>query len=157
MSDIAHVLQNLGFLLYGGPMVAFAILVAAAHSIPNVRVWDVVRTYRSWGAGLGLALGAAVLGGLSRFYLHFGGFLSVWDDPEARAWLPTFAVFFVMWASNIKLEIWTLEPLRKLDQNGVIKDEAAYAVAHAALARHMSMQAALVAAVAVLATTSGIA
>lgn len=157
MLNLAHVLQNLGFLLYGGPMVAFAILVAAARTIPHMHVWDVVRTYRSWGAGLGIALGACVFGGLLRFYLLFGGFLSVWDQPEASAWLPTFGVFFVMWASNIKLEIWTLDPLRKLDQNGTIKDEAAYAIAHAALARHMSAQAAMVAIIVVLATTSGIA
>lgn len=156
MQELAHVLQNLGFLLYGGPMVAFTILVAAASSIPNMAVWDVVRTYRSWGAGLGMALGACILGGLGRFYLQFGSFLDAFDQPEAQAWLPTFAVFFVMWASNIKLEIWTLDPLRKLDQNGVIKDEAAYAAAHGALTRHMAFQAALVAIVVVLATTSGI-
>lgn len=157
MSELAHVLQNLGFLLYGGPMVAFTILVAAAHTIPNMNTWDVVRTYRSWGAGLGLALGACVFGGLARFYLHFGGFLDVWDQPDAQAYIPTLVAFFLMWASNIKLEIWTLEPLRKLDKEGVIADEAAYEVARAALARHMSVQSTLVLAIAVFATTSGIA
>lgn len=157
MPLLAHVLQNLGFLLYGGPMVAFTILVAAAHTIPNMRTWDVVRTYRSWGAGLGLALGACVFGGLLRFYLHFGSFLDVWDQPEALAWAPTFALFFLMWASNIKLEIWTLEPLRKLDKDGVVVDEAAYEEARRKLARHMSVQATLILAIAVLATTSGIA
>jgi len=44
MEPLAHVLQNLGYLLYGGPMVAFTILVAAGDQIPHMKPWDVIRT-----------------------------------------------------------------------------------------------------------------
>lgn len=156
MQTAALLLQNLGFLLYGGPMVAFAILVAAAYWIPNVRPWDVVRVYRSWGAGFGLALGACILGGLARYYLDHGSFTWGWSTPDERLVLGTFLAFLAMWISNIKLEIWTLDPLRKLDQNGVVSDTAAWDAAHARLARHMARQAFLVVLVAVLASLSGI-
>lgn len=157
MQNFAHLLQNLGFLLYGGPMVAFALLVTAAYQIPNVRPWDVVRVYRSWGAGFGLAMGACVLGGLTRYYLSHGSFTWGWDSGSERLVLATFLSFFLLWAANIKLEIWTLEPLRKLDKGGPIQDEEAWRVAHARLASAMLRQAVLVFIVAGLATISGIA
>ncbi len=155
MQHLALLLQNLGFLLYGGPMIAFAILVAAAYQIPGVKPWDIVRVYRAWGAGFGLAMGATVLGGLTRYYLKHGSFSWGWETAQERVVLATFLAFFLLWASNIKLEIWTLEPCRKLDREGGI-DEAAWAVAHARLARHMLRQAVLVFIVGGLASISGI-
>ncbi len=155
MQSAALLLQNLGFLLYGGPMVAFAILVIAAYQIPGVKPWDVVRIYRAWGAGFGLSMGACVLGGLSLYYLRNGSFTWGWETPQERVVLGTFLSFFLLWASNIKLEIWTLEPLRKLDKGEPI-DEEAWAVAHTRLARHMARQAVLVFIVAGLASIAGI-
>lgn len=156
MHDLALLLQNLGFLLYGGPMVAFAILVAAAYRIPNVQPWDVVRIYRSWGAGFGLSMGACVLGGLVKYWLDHGSFSWPWETREQQLVLATFLTFFALWASNIKLEIWTLEPLRKLDREGQEIDPEAWRGPHLKLARHMLRQAVLVLVVAGLATISGI-
>ena len=157
MPLLAHLLQNLGFLLYGGPMVAFAILVAASGRIPHMQPWDIVRTYRSWGAGFGLSLGACVLGGLIRYYLMHHAFTWDMDTPEHTGVLLTFTTFLLIWISNIKLEIWTLEPLRKLDQNGLVSDTDAYRAATARLSRHMALHALLVLVVAGLATASGVA
>ena len=156
MQTLASVLQDLGFLLYGGPMVAFTVLVAVAWRLPGLRPWDVVRVYRAWGAGFGLSLGACVFGGLLRYYLEHGSFSWPWDTPEQQQILAAFLCCFAMWASNIKLEIWTLEPLRKLDKGGEIDPEA-WRAPHARLARHMIVQSVLVVAVTVLAVTSGLA
>lgn len=156
MVTLASALQDLGFLLYGGPMVAFTVLVAVAYRLPNLRPWDVVRVYRAWGAGFGLSLGATVLGGLVRYYLEHGSFTWPTDTPEQQATLATFLCFLAMWASNVKLEIWTLEPLRKLDKGGD-PDAEAWRAPHARLARHMVVHSALVLGAAVLAVISGIA
>lgn len=157
MEPLANVLQNLGFLGYGGPMVAFTLLIAAGDRIPHLKPWDVIRTYRAWGAGFGLSLGLCVLGGLSLYYLRTGGFSWGWDTSEEQVVTGTFLAFLAMWVSNIKLEIWTLDPLRKLDPNGVVSDEAAYRAAAASLRNHLVVHSLLVLLVAVLATISGIA
>lgn len=138
-------------------MVAFAILVSLGDRLPSLAPWDVVRVYRAWGAGFGLSLGACILGGLSGYWLRTGSFAWGFGTSEEALISATFLVFFAMWISNLFLEVWTLEPLRKLDQNGVIKDEAAYRAGASKLSRHMLAQALLAASVAILATISGLA
>ena len=65
---------------------------------------------------------------------------------EALAWLS----FLGLWVSNIRLEIWTLDPLRLLDTGG-ITDEVAYAAAAKVLTRHLVFHGALVVCTLVLA------
>ena len=109
---------------------------------------EIFRAYRAWGPGLGLSLGATVFGGLGAHYLEHGAFAWSLERPaELLGWL----TFFAMWVSNIKLEVWTLEPLRKLDRERGLTDEAAFEAATAPVARHLLVHAALVLAVVVLA------
>ena len=147
METVAELLWRLGFLLYGGPIVAFAILVSAASRIPDIQPWEIVRTYRCWGPGLGLSLGAAILGGLTGHYLTHGSFTWAWSSPVERWELATWLCFFLLWVSNLKLEVWTLEPLRKLDRSGQIEDPEAYREGVRPLSRHLVVQAVLVVAV----------
>lgn len=153
MELAATLLRDLGFLLYAGPMVAFTALVLWAGRA-HPRPWEVVRTYRSWGPGFGLAMGATVLGALSLHYLHHGAFRWSWDSTGAQVELAAWLCFGVLWASNIKLEIWTLEPLRKLDRDGV-SDEAAYRTGTRGLGAHMAVQSLLVLATVVLVRVAG--
>ena len=148
MLTVAQILHNLGFLLYGGPLVAFTILITAADVIPHVKRWDLVRTYRAWGPGLGLSLGATIFGRLAAHYIENGAFSWGWSSPDERQLTAAWLTFFVMWVSNLKLEVWTLEPLRKLD-SGVVSDEAAYTAATHRLVRHMWVHALLILAVAI--------
>ena len=137
IASIANLLRDLGFLMYGGPMIAFTILVVLAPRIPHVQTWDVVRVYRSWGPGFGLSLGAPVLGALSLHWIQAGSF--TWADSttlESVGWV----LFLVMWTSNFILEIWTLEPLRKLDQEGNVSDPSRYNAQTQRLGRHMVFQ-----------------
>ena len=156
MQNAANLLQNIGFLLYAGPMVAFAILVAVRDRT-GLAPWEILRVYRAWGAGFGLSLGATVFGGLARYWLDHGSFTWGWDTPAETITLATFVAFLVMWASNIKLEIWSLEPMRRLDRGGQVSDEAAYRAAAARFSRHLSFQGVLCVLVAALATLSGVA
>ena len=148
---LALTLRDLGFLLYGGPLVALAIIVSLSGRIPGLTPWGAVRTYRAWGPGLGLSLGATVFGALAAHYLQHGAFVWRWDTLGAQVELAGWLTFLVMWASNIKLEIWTLQPLRSLDPDGQVSDEAAYRAATSRLARHMVLHATLIVGVFVLA------
>lgn len=152
---LAHALHDLGMLLYGGPFVAFTVLVALSGRLPHLARWDVVRTYRAWGAGLGLSMGAWVLGLLARHYLLTGAFRWGWADAGQQLILASHLVFALLWAWNVRVEVWSLEPLRKLDRNGQVHDPAAYAAATARLSRDMALQSALVLAYVVLERLAG--
>jgi putative copper export protein len=112
--------------LYGGSLTAFAVLLSMRHRLSPLRPEDVMRTFRAWGAGLGLSMGALILSGLLIRFLQDGGF--AWPaDTDADVLRRAKAILFlVLWVSSFHLEIWTLEPCRKLDQGGVIQDAAAY-------------------------------
>ncbi|MFT5685093.1 MAG: MFS family permease, partial [Myxococcota bacterium] len=140
MLTAAQILQNLGFLLYGGPLVAFTILIATADALPHMKRWDLVRSYRAWGPGLGISLGASIFGMLVAYWLEHGSFSWGWSTPDEVQILAAWLTFFVLWVSNLKLEVWTLEPLRKLDSDGIVQDEAAYTAATGRLLRHMWFQ-----------------
>ena len=156
MLTAARLLQDLGFLLYAGPMVAFTILIAVVERIPHVRPWDVVRTYRAWGAGLGLSLGACVFGGLAKYYLETGAFSWGWDSPAEQKVTLAFVAFLVMWAHNVRLEIWALEPLRKLDKEGEVTDPEAYRAAVKRFSGNQVFHAALCLVVAALGIVGGV-
>lgn len=150
--DSALLLRDLGFLLYGGPMVAFAVLVALGDRLPSAAAVEVVRAYRSWGPGFGLSLGACVFGALAAHWLTWSAFDWSLERPvEAAAW----AAFFAMWLSNLVLEVWSLEPLRKLDRARSLTDPAAFAAALPKFTRHLVVHAGLVLVVAVLARLAG--
>ena len=148
LQTLALALRDVGFVLYGGPLVAFAVLVGLRAHLVSANGVEIFRAYRAWGPGLGLSLGATVFGGLGAHYLEHGAFAWSLERPaELLGWL----TFFAMWVSNIKLEVWTLEPLRKLDRERGLTDEAAFEAATAPVARHLLIHAALVLAVVVLA------
>lgn len=151
METAADLLRDLGFLLYGGPMVAFTVLVLLADALPSMRPWDIVRAFRAWGPGFGLALGTCVFGALAGHWLRRGGFVWGWQTAAEKLELAAWLVFFALWVSNVKLEIWTLEPLRKLDPPAGVSDPDAYVRALGPLRRHMVAHAAMVLAVVVLA------
>lgn len=152
---LAHALHDLGMLLYGGPMVAFAILVALSPRLSHLATWDVVRTYRAYGAGLGLSMGAWVAGLVTRHYLQQGAFTWSLETGQQQLLLASHLVFFALWVWNVRVEIWSLEPLRKLDRGGAVAAPGDYDAAARALARDMSLQAALVLAYVVLERLAG--
>ncbi len=112
--------------LYGGSLTAFAALVSMRHRLSPLRPEDVMRTFRAWGAGLGLSMGALILTGLLHRFLDDDGFSWPAETPEDGLRRAKAILFLILWASAFHLEIWTLEPCRKLDQDGVIQDVAAY-------------------------------
>lgn len=151
--QLALLVRDLGFLVYGGGICTFALMAQLSARVGGLPTAHVLRTYRGFGPGLGLGLGAAVFGALTAHFGMAGAFS--WGLDAATGGAAGFAawlVFFALWMSNIQLEVWTLEPLRKLDPDGtgVASDAAALDRATSAVVRHLSVQAAMAALIVVL-------
>lgn len=150
LTTLAQILHDLGMMLYAGPFVAFTVLVSLSGRLPHLKAWDVARTFRAWGAGLGLGMGAWVLGLLSRHYMINGAFTWGWTNLWQGFTLASHLVFLALWIWNVRVEVWSLEPLRRLDEKGEISDPVAYAAATRRLARDMVLQSILLVAYIVL-------
>jgi hypothetical protein len=71
-----------------------------------------LRRFLTLGPVLGLALGTCILGALGGIWLEQGGFTWSLENHQGQAAAMQQAVFFLVWISNIKLEIWTLDGAR---------------------------------------------
>jgi hypothetical protein len=83
-------------------MIAFSIMVYTNNSS--------IAIFRHWGVGLGLSLTLWIYTTIALQYCNEGVF---YPDLKTNFWI---IAAFVMWVSNIKLEIWTLDPIRKKDE-----------------------------------------
>jgi hypothetical protein len=151
----AQLLQDLGFLLYAGPMLAFTVLVWHSLRDAGLPTLAAVRTFRAWGPGLGISLGACILGTVLGHWADHGAFTLALSSPAAHLQAAVYGVFLLAWISNIQLEVWTLEPLRKLDPTGPedAGDVASYASAARRLSTHMGVHSLILLTVSVLEIT----
>ena len=112
MDTLATILETAGFAIYGTPLFLTAVSLIRLQSTKGDPL-RTIRAIRMVGPILGIALGAAIFGGLWGIWLEHGSF----DWPTGQKDSAALITFFVMWVSNVKLEVWTLEPLRKLDSD----------------------------------------
>ena len=162
MIEVMHVVNVLAATVHGGALLIFALLLLFRAHIPHVRTEHVVRVYRSFGAGIGLSLGAFIP---TELYLHVVGqnpgvalpaSLAVhWDTTEHSMLSARLALVFIGWISYVHLEIWTLDPARSLDKDGALLDEGSYARTARRVSRQLALNAALFTAVIVLGTLAG--
>lgn len=140
LAVLAELLRDLSFMVYGGSMIAFTALIAGATRLPGLAPTTAVRAYRAWGPGLGISLGLTVLSALAAHWLRIGAWS--WAPGDGLGWLGLLAwlAFFGAWVSNIVLEVWTLEPLRKLDPPEGIRDTTAWNDARVRLEQHLLLQ-----------------
>ena len=113
MREIALILEQAGFLLYAVPILWSTLAVKRSRTDENTL--NALRRFRRFGPLLGLSLGACIFGMLSGIWLDHGAYEANWSTASGRGESAMHLAFFFVWISNIKLEIWTLEPLRKLD------------------------------------------
>ena len=151
MEELAALVHWIGVLAYAGPQLAFAFLLALAGRCRGLRPQHADRLWRAWAPASGLAMGLIFLGGLLRHYLVSGAFTWPCADPEQQLYLAKHIVFLALWVSYTILEVWIAEPLRQLDGEGGIQDQAAYARARRPVVRFVQLNSALVIAVLVLA------
>jgi hypothetical protein len=149
-----HVINLLAGVIHGGALLTFALLLNFRRAIPHVKTWDVVRVYRAFGAGIGLSLGAYVPTELFRHIVglhpspHLPEALALrWDSTDHSFNSAKMILLFVLWVSYIHLEVWTIEPTRRLDKEGVVADAAAYEAAAGRVGRQLAFNAVLFAVV----------
>lgn len=126
LTDALRLLHFAGVTVYGGSLFAFAVLLLARHHLAPLDTVAIVRAWRAWGAGLGLSMGALILAGLGLHYLDRGAFIWPTASAQDRLFAAKCLFFLVLWASSFYLEIWTLDPARKLDGPEGVRDLVAY-------------------------------
>ena len=132
MLEILYVLQTLGWTLYAGPMIAFSIMLYTNK--------ESYKSFSHFGVGFGLSLTLWIYSTIAIQYLSKGHFF---PELGENLWIP---VAIAMWISNIKLEIWTLDPIRKS------KDPIVSSIHLQSLRSHLTIHAALIALVQILFT-----
>jgi hypothetical protein len=140
-----HALSALCSTIYGGTVVAFALLLAIYPRATDRPASEVARVYRSAGPILGLSMGGWVLGLIAGRYLTTGTLSWAWSTPVERLDLATWLSFAVLWVSSFVLEIWTMEPLRAaVGADGTITDPPRFHDCYRATSRHLGANAGLV-------------
>lgn len=127
LSWLFEALHWLGTTVYCGSVLSFALVLSLAPRLERVNEVAVMDVYRAWGAILGLSMGALIFGGLGAWFLQHGQTFT-WPAASERDQLSIakHGVFLLLWTSSFHLEIWTLDPIRKLQASGAISDRAAW-------------------------------
>lgn len=100
------VIRNVAWSMYMGLVIAFAMLsIFSKIDIESYLEW-----FRRFGVILGLSLGATLLPSIVLIWFERGSYY-----PQSTLETIGCAVGFGMWVSNMVLEIWTLDPIRKYD------------------------------------------
>ncbi|MEE2751878.1 MAG: hypothetical protein VX519_10640 [Myxococcota bacterium] len=100
----------LGAVLYGGPLVCFAIALSIPARFSGVGRHQLIGMYQRFGSLMGLSMGALIFGGIG---LHWAQWGLHWPGGGVSGQLGIkYGVFFVLWVSSFHLEIWTIDPIR---------------------------------------------
>ena len=115
--EIFQALHFSGATVYGLTAVFCWASIATAGSLADNH--HRVERFLKLGPVLGLSLGALILGGLGLHYHHAGGFTWSMASSEDQLTATKHLLFLIFWVSHFHLEIWTQEPLRKLQREEV--------------------------------------
>ena len=100
------VIRNVAWAMYMGLVLSFATLsIFSKTDIESYLEW-----FRRFGVILGLSLGATLLPSIVLIWFERGSYY-----PQNTLETMGCAIGFGMWVSNMVLEIWTLDPIRKYD------------------------------------------
>ena len=107
------VIRSVAWTMYLGLVLSFATLgIFSKTDIESYLEW-----FRRFGVILGLSLGATLLPSIVIIWFERGSYY-----PQNAIETIGCAVGFGMWVSNMVLEIWTLDPIRKYDL-GILDDQ----------------------------------
>jgi len=132
MLALAQALETLGFALYAAPILAMTAWLSMGL---DKSLAAGLRRFLTLGPVLGLALGACIFGALGGIWLEQGEFTWSLGTDQGQVTAMQHAVFFLVWISNIKLEIWTLDGARTAIKNQAPSD--ALHEAASTLRRHL--------------------
>ena len=100
--------------VYGVSLTLFAVLLFASAFGGMGDLRTTMGRFQAWGPGLGLSMGALIFGGLATYWVQHGSFSWPLDTPQQQLVAAKHAIFLVLWLSAFHLEIWTLDPVRKI-------------------------------------------
>jgi len=103
---VASTIECIGFGIYSAIFLRCGLLNIAR---PNEAA--LARLMRA-GPVLGISLGVAIFALIASIWLTHGRFVLADFPPWGQL---TLAVLFILWISNLVFEIWTLDPVRKLE------------------------------------------
>ncbi len=101
---ILTLLRDLGWSMYLGIVLGFTLI----SLFQNGQTLKLIRTFQHFGVVLGLSLGSTILPAIALIWFQRGTF-----TPSSQFELIAWIIGLCMWVSNIILEDWTLDPLRK--------------------------------------------
>ncbi len=146
-----NVAATLAGMVHGGTLVTFALLFGCRSHLGAVSEAQLVRVFRACGAILGLSLGIFILLEVLTLSAQWHpGAVGVARFAVPAADVPRVALFGAYWVSYAVLEIWTLDPCRLLDQQGVVTDPVAYGEAVRRVGAQVALNAVLFGAVVAL-------
>ena len=108
---IMTIVRDLSWSIYLGIIVGFSVT-----SLFPEATFSRIKSFQSFGVILGLSLGATILPSIALLWFERGNFY-----PSSTIEMVGWIIGLCMWVSNIILEIWTLDPLRK-DDLGILPD-----------------------------------
>ena len=100
------VIRSIAWSMYLGLVVSFATL----SIFSKIEIEPYLDWFRKFGVILGLSLGATLLPSIVIIWFERGSYY-----PQNTIETLGAGVGFAMWVSNMILEIWTLDPIRKYD------------------------------------------
>ncbi len=125
------VIRNVAWSVYMGLVLAFAVLsIFSKIAIESYLEW-----FRRFGVILGLSLGATLLPSIVLIWFERGSYY-----PQGTLETIGCAVGLGMWISNMVLEIWTLDPIRKYDL-GILDERQDIATKRAKALTHIRLHA----------------
>ena len=148
-------------IMYAAPVITFAILLWLAplttSSVNGGSPTADQQTIANWlslGPILGVSLGLAIFAAIGNHWFAHGEMTWHFTTPQEKGESLAWVTLLIMWISNIKLEIWTNEPLRKMlrstGSDDLVGNEQKFQQAVRALSVHLKLQATLVMAVIIL-------
>ena len=107
------IIRCVAWSMYMGLVLSFtALSIFSTIDIESYLEW-----FRKFGVILGLSLGATLLPSIALIWFERGSYY-----PQSTIETIGCAIGFGMWVSNMVLEIWTLDPIRKYDL-GILDDQ----------------------------------
>jgi len=111
MQTTLLLLRDASWLLYAGPMIGFTLLICVSNQ-ENKRV--LVNSFQLFGPIFGISLGTCIFAALGLEWITYEDFSLRWENSREVRFSIGVLVGFAMWISNFILEIWTLDPFRKI-------------------------------------------
>ena len=130
--DIIDILRNMAWYIYFGIVVATAVLCVFSSDKRKI-----IEIFQQFGVILGLSFGSSVLFSILLRWMEVGHFYPSYSHDTM-----VFVVGGMLWLSNMILEIWTLDPIRK-SQLHLLHDGAIIARAQSSTQFHIVLQALL--------------